>query len=175
MESPQAASSLPAPILKDKRAWWLYLIPIIAIAVLPVVVVVGQVTRYSTVSPTLTAFSMHPSLFAAAIDGSVHPRPTTITTTLILLRARIVLPLQCGYLSYQSGTVLLYVRTYKLVPRYVNHIDHTDRTNVADVHYVVIERLLYVEHRYEFPKLRDLLLQFSYSVLSIFHPATSIR
>lgn len=32
---------LPGQVLRDKRAWWLYLIPIIAIAVLPVVVVVG--------------------------------------------------------------------------------------------------------------------------------------
>lgn len=32
---------LPGQVLRDKRAWWLYLIPIIAIAALPLVVTVG--------------------------------------------------------------------------------------------------------------------------------------
>lgn len=40
MESPQNAP-LPGQVLRDKRAWWLYLIPIIAIAALPLVVVIG--------------------------------------------------------------------------------------------------------------------------------------
>lgn len=39
---PQPAQApLPGQVLKNKRAWWLYLIPIIAIAALPLVVVVG--------------------------------------------------------------------------------------------------------------------------------------
>lgn len=32
---------LPDQVLKNRRAWWLYLIPIIAIAALPLVVVIG--------------------------------------------------------------------------------------------------------------------------------------
>lgn len=36
-----AAAALPEQALKGKRAWWLYLIPIIAIAALPLVVVSG--------------------------------------------------------------------------------------------------------------------------------------
>lgn len=36
-----AQAPLPEQVLKGKRAWWLYLIPIISIAALPLVVVVG--------------------------------------------------------------------------------------------------------------------------------------
>jgi hypothetical protein len=36
-----AQAPLPEQVLKGKRAWWLYLIPIIAIAALPLVVVIG--------------------------------------------------------------------------------------------------------------------------------------
>lgn len=41
MDTPQPASSVPHQVLRDRRAWWLYLIPIIAIAALPAIVVVG--------------------------------------------------------------------------------------------------------------------------------------
>lgn len=36
-----AQAPLPEQVLKGRRAWWLYLIPIIAIAALPLIVVVG--------------------------------------------------------------------------------------------------------------------------------------
>jgi hypothetical protein len=73
MESPQSASSLPEPILKDKRAWWLYLIPIITVAALPIVVVIGlfglSLARVEMPGELVTAVV---TLAATALGGIVN-------------------------------------------------------------------------------------------------------
>ncbi len=72
MQSPEA-SSLPAPILKDRRAWWLYLIPIITVAALPLVVVLGlfalSLAHVEVSEALLTAVV---SLASVALGGIVN-------------------------------------------------------------------------------------------------------
>ena len=72
MESPQA-QALPNQILKNKRAWWLYLIPIITVAALPLVVVIGLFllswARIEIAGELVTAVV---SLAATALGGIVN-------------------------------------------------------------------------------------------------------
>lgn len=72
MDEPQK-SSLPDPILRDRRAWWLYLIPIITVAALPLAVVLllaGLAWARVEVSEVLvTAFV---SLASTALGGIVN-------------------------------------------------------------------------------------------------------
>lgn len=68
-----AQAPLPAPVLKNRRAWWLYLIPIISIAALPVIVVVGLfllAAAHIEVSGELVTAVV--SLAATALGGIVN-------------------------------------------------------------------------------------------------------
>lgn len=64
---------LPEQVLKNRRAWWLYLIPIIAIAALPLVVVVGlfglSLARVELSEALVTAVV---SLASVALGGIVN-------------------------------------------------------------------------------------------------------
>lgn len=66
-------SALPSPILKDKRAWWLYLIPIITVAALPLVVVVGLfLLSWARVEMSGELVTAVVSLAATALGGIVN-------------------------------------------------------------------------------------------------------
>jgi hypothetical protein len=72
MDSPQQ-SSLPGPILKDRRAWWLYLIPIITVAALPLVVVLGLfLLSWARVEMSGELVTAVVSLAATALGGIVN-------------------------------------------------------------------------------------------------------
>lgn len=64
---------LPGQVLRNKRAWWLYLIPIIAIAALPLVVVIGlfglSLARVELSEALVTAVV---SLASVALGGIVN-------------------------------------------------------------------------------------------------------
>lgn len=68
-----AQAPLPEQVLKGKRAWWLYLIPIIAIAALPLVVVIGlfglSLARVELSESLVTAVV---SLASVALGGIVN-------------------------------------------------------------------------------------------------------
>ncbi len=72
MQSPEP-SSLPAPILKDRRAWWLYLVPIITVAALPLVVVVGLLLlSWARVEVSEALVTAVVSLASVALGGIVN-------------------------------------------------------------------------------------------------------
>ena len=68
-----AQAPLPEQVLRGKRAWWLYLIPIIAIAALPLVVVIGlfglSLARVELSESLVTAVV---SLGSVALGGIVN-------------------------------------------------------------------------------------------------------
>jgi hypothetical protein len=68
-----AAAPLPEQVLRGKRAWWLYLIPIISIAALPLVVVLGlfglSLARVELSGELVTAAV---SLASVALGGIVN-------------------------------------------------------------------------------------------------------
>lgn len=68
-----AQAPLPDKVLRNKRAWWLYLIPIIAIAALPLVVVIGlfglSLARVELSEALVTAVV---SLASVALGGIVN-------------------------------------------------------------------------------------------------------
>lgn len=70
---PPAQAPLPGQVLKDKRAWWLYLIPIISIAALPLVVVVGLfLLSAARIEPSGEMVTAVVSLAATALGGIVN-------------------------------------------------------------------------------------------------------
>ena len=65
--------ALPAPILKDKRSYWLYQIPIIALAALPLLVVVGLViVSWAGVQLASEVITILGTLAATALGGLVN-------------------------------------------------------------------------------------------------------
>lgn len=66
-------SALPAPILKDGRAWWLYLIPIITVAALPLTVVIGLfLLSWARVELSEALVTAVVSLASVALGGIVN-------------------------------------------------------------------------------------------------------
>lgn len=66
-------SALPGPVLKDKRAYWLYQIPIIALASLPLLVVVGLViVSWAGVQLASEVITILGTLAATALGGLVN-------------------------------------------------------------------------------------------------------
>ncbi len=67
------AAPLPEQVLKNRSAWWLYMIPIIAIAALPLVVVIGlfglSLARVELSESLVTAVV---SLASVALGGIVN-------------------------------------------------------------------------------------------------------
>lgn len=65
--------ALPAPVLKDKRAYWLYQIPIIALASLPLLVVIGLViVSWAGVQLASEVITILGTLAATALGGLVN-------------------------------------------------------------------------------------------------------
>lgn len=63
-------SSIAAPVLKDKRAYWLYQIPIIGLTLLPLIVVVLIALFGSTLQETVV--TILGTLAATALGGLVN-------------------------------------------------------------------------------------------------------
>lgn len=67
------AQGIAGPVLKDSRAYWLYQIPIIALAALPLLVVVGLVVMsWVGVSVESEVITIMGTLAATALGGLVN-------------------------------------------------------------------------------------------------------
>lgn len=67
------ANSIAGPVLKDKRAYWLYQIPIIALSLLPLFVVLGLVLMsWAGVQIASEAITIMGTLAATALGGLVN-------------------------------------------------------------------------------------------------------
>ncbi len=65
--------ALPTPILKDKRAWWLYLIPVIVVALVPVFVVIGLLLlAWGNIAVPTELLTLLGTLAATALGGAVN-------------------------------------------------------------------------------------------------------
>lgn len=72
MDEPEK-SALPTPILADRRAWWLYLIPIITVAALPLTVVIGLfLLSWARVELSEALVTAVVSLASVALGGIVN-------------------------------------------------------------------------------------------------------
>lgn len=66
-------AGVPAPVLKDKRAYWLYQVPIIALSLLPVLVVLLLlVSSWLGHPPATEIVTIVGTLAATALGGLVN-------------------------------------------------------------------------------------------------------
>lgn len=73
MDELRPASDIAGPVLKDKRAYWLYQVPIIGLTLLPLLVVLGlMLTPWFGVTVSETVIAILGSLAAAALTGLVN-------------------------------------------------------------------------------------------------------
>jgi hypothetical protein len=73
MDGDLERSAVPAPVLRDKRAYWLYQVPIVALAALPLLVVLGLVLlSWAGVQLASEVITIMGTLAAAALGGLVN-------------------------------------------------------------------------------------------------------